>query len=255
MIGYPDSIVVQGTLKSIATHSLSHQIFSALELKERYPVLSPPSPDIIGVFETEAGYLIPEACITAHCAVAEAHGALLHYHESLLTWKSNEEQSDLVEITTTTGRYLTKKLVLTVGAWAPELYGSAINLQLRTERRVLYWFRPSNPNDFELFKVFLHVSTSSPCLVSPDPPSVHLGHRTQPRYFLWFSHAKWSSIGRCQGCCSYHRRKHLLPGDNQSNRFSRRDPSHPITALVLPSLPWLWRVGRNCHLLIHTDAR
>jgi sarcosine oxidase len=130
MIGYPDSIVVQGTLKSIATHSLSHQIFSALELKERYPVLSPPSPDIIGVFETEAGYLIPEACITAHCAVAEAHGALLHYHESLLTWKSNEEQSDLVEITTTTGRYLTKKLVLTVGAWAPELYGSAINLQL-----------------------------------------------------------------------------------------------------------------------------
>lgn len=153
MIGYPDSLVVQGTLKSIKTHSLSHQIFSATELKQRYPVLTPPSPDIIGVFETEAGYLIPEACISAHCAVAELHGAVLHYHESLLSWKSSEEQPDLVEITTTSGSYLTKKLILTVGAWAPELYGSAINLQLRTERRVLYWFRPSNPNDFESFKV------------------------------------------------------------------------------------------------------
>jgi glycine/D-amino acid oxidase-like deaminating enzyme len=161
MIGFPDSVVVQGTLNSIATHSLSHQIFSAIELKERYPVLTPPSSEIIGVFETEAGYLIPEACITAHCAIAEENGALLKYQESLLSWKQSEKQPELVEITTDAGRYLTKKLVLTVGAWAPELYGSTINLELRTERRVLYWFRPSNHNDsFKVFPLLLSISAS-----------------------------------------------------------------------------------------------
>lgn len=35
-----------------------------------------------------------------------------------------------------------KKIVLSVGAWAPQLYGSHIPLPLHVERRVLFWFEP-----------------------------------------------------------------------------------------------------------------
>jgi sarcosine oxidase len=163
MIGPADSIVVQGTLNSVRTHSLSHQILSADELHDRYPMLTPSS-DTLGIFETEAGYLVPEACITAHCAVAHSHGAVLQYHETFLSWEpvtatpshlfQFEPSQDLVEIQTTLARYQTKKLILAVGAWAPGLYGSSITLPLRTERRVLYWFRPTLPKEFEHFQVF-----------------------------------------------------------------------------------------------------
>jgi sarcosine oxidase len=165
MIGPTDSIVVQGTLNSVRAHSLSHQIFTADELHERYPMLTP-SPGTIGIFETEAGYLVPEACITAHCTMAQSHGAVLRYHETFLSWEaiaspsshvfqfgSQEKEEDLLEISTTLSRYRTKKLILTVGAWAPELYGSSINLTLRTERRVLYWFRPTLQEEHHSFQV------------------------------------------------------------------------------------------------------
>lgn len=159
MIGSPDSIVVQGTLKSINSHGLSHEIFSSSELQKRYPIFTP-SPETIGVFETEAGYLIPEACISTYCALAQSYGATLQYGESMISYRTipsdqagTTHHSDLIEITTSNGIYLTKKLVLTVGAWAPQVYGSSISLPLRTERRVLYWFRPSTPELCNSFKV------------------------------------------------------------------------------------------------------
>jgi hypothetical protein len=47
---------------------------------------------------------------------------------------------------------MTKKIVLSVGPWAPELYGDSICLPLHVERRVLYWFRP-NKGKVDDFKV------------------------------------------------------------------------------------------------------
>lgn len=167
MIGHPDSIVVRGTLASISTHSLPHQIFSSSELKQNYPVLTPDD-ETIGVFETEAGYLIPESCIETYYRHAEQNGAILHFEESLISWKTipshifefintseniENQSNELIEVTTNLTKYITKKLVLTVGAWAPEIYGSSLPFKLRIERRVLYWIEPTNSEDLELFKV------------------------------------------------------------------------------------------------------
>ena len=70
----------------------------------------------------------------------------------------NQEKKTLYEVTTTHGEgnlqtstYLTHKIVLAVGPWAPALYGSEIPVQLHVERRVQFWFQPINPN---LFKVY-----------------------------------------------------------------------------------------------------
>ena len=47
--------------------------------------------------------------------------------------------------------YLTKKIVIAAGPWAPELYGDEISTPLHAVRRVQLWFEPNNNKD--LFKV------------------------------------------------------------------------------------------------------
>lgn len=49
--------------------------------------------------------------------------------------------------------YLTKKIVIAAGPWAPEIYGDEISasLLLHAERRVQLWFEPKTNK--ELFKV------------------------------------------------------------------------------------------------------
>jgi hypothetical protein len=51
--------------------------------------------------------------------------------------------------------YLTKKIVIAAGPWAPELYGDEIStsLSLHAERRVQLWFEPKTNK--ELFKVIV----------------------------------------------------------------------------------------------------
>lgn len=163
MIGPPDSEVVRGTLVSIAQHSLPHQILSATEMKERYGVFHL-SEEEIGVWESNAGYLHPEVCIETFIALAKQHLANTHYDEKLLSYERvdptlAESQGMTLQVVTDRGKYHCKKLILTVGAWANEIYGHALpkSFPLTIERRVLFWFEPTEPDNFELhnqFKVF-----------------------------------------------------------------------------------------------------
>jgi glycine/D-amino acid oxidase-like deaminating enzyme len=165
MIGRRDSTVITGTLASIEAHKLPHQVLSAHEISARWPVFQPAA-DEIGVFEETAGYLIPENCIAAHLERAEANGADLRFEEKMISWDlvnggdgDGDGETSLYRITTSKGSYLTKKLVLSVGAWAPEIYGGMLQgsssssasqpvssalspLKLHVERRVMYWFEP-----------------------------------------------------------------------------------------------------------------
>ena len=118
--------------------------------------------------------MVPEECVNEHLNVAEENGASLRFNETVVSWSLlcptlvvvddgnlendvTKSQENLYEITTTHGingefttKYLTRKVVLAVGPWAPELYGNGIPLQLHAERRVQFWFKPK---DIELFKV------------------------------------------------------------------------------------------------------
>ena len=71
------------------------------------------SGDDIGVLEQEAGYLVPEACIRTHCALAAMHGAQLRFGEAMTAFHKHGE---LVRVVTSTGgEYWTRKLVLALG--------------------------------------------------------------------------------------------------------------------------------------------
>lgn len=157
MLGKSDSDVVKGTLASVKQHNLNHEVLTAEQIKVRFPVFQPDN-DEIGIFESEAGYLNPEKCVNAYQLMAGHFGAQLHFHESVASWKEvlHETMGVIIEVSTDSGRVVhTRKLVLAVGAWAPQVYGSVLPMDLYAERRVLYWFQPTA--HVKKFKVIYYI--------------------------------------------------------------------------------------------------
>ncbi|MEY2846005.1 MAG: hypothetical protein RL076_1551 [Chloroflexota bacterium] len=138
MIGHPDSDVIKGTLASVREHQLPHEILDAATLRRRYPALTP-TDDIVAVAERNAGYVVPEAAIRTHLRLADAHGAVLRFGETVQQWQALPTGG--VRVTTNLAQYSADHLVITPGAWAPQLL-AAMGLPLRVERRVLLWFEP-----------------------------------------------------------------------------------------------------------------
>jgi sarcosine oxidase len=149
---------------------MEHEILNSTELHARYPVFKP-NENEIAILEKDAGYLNPEACIAAYLRMASENGAELHFQEVMTSFEEETDSGDgttTVTVTTNKGVYRTRKLILTVGAWAPGLYGAAVAdiVPLRIERRVVYWFEPPTPtaaeddNNTHDFKVYLSVILS-----------------------------------------------------------------------------------------------
>lgn len=157
MIGHPDSEVVSGTLRSIKEHELSHRVLSSTEVRAEFPVFSLAEEEI-GVWEENAGYVNPELCIETYLQIAQQHHAEVHFEEKLT---SMQQEGEVVVLTTNKGQYRARKVVLTVGAWAPEMYGEAVAAQvpLHVERRVLFWFKPKLEEETQL--AYFQVNTSS----------------------------------------------------------------------------------------------
>jgi len=158
MIGKPKSEVVKGTIQSIKEHKLEHRIMSASEVRSTFPIFQL-SNDEVGVFETEAGYLHPERCIATYQQLAERHGAKLRFNEALMNWHVDKSSSETkITVRTTTDEYRTKKLILTMGAWAPTIFGDFLPspMKLQVERRVVYYFKPtSGVDEFKSIPVYL----------------------------------------------------------------------------------------------------
>ena len=138
MIGLPDSALVTGARRSAQTHRLEHEILSGADVSRRFPVLRP-EPGMIAVHEPRAGILFPEACIRAHLALAEKHGAAIHVDEPVASWRADEQG---VCVTTSRASYRAKRLVVSAGAWARELLAD-LDPPLTVERQVLFWFDPA----------------------------------------------------------------------------------------------------------------
>ena len=165
MIGRPDSDLVKGARHSAELHGLPHQIQTAAEVRERFPALHPES-DMIAVWEPRAGVLFPEACISAHRALAQRRGAQLRYQEPVTRWSPEAES---VRVFTALGDYDAKQLIVTAGAWVSSLF-SDLNLPFHIERQILFWFDPARDSGS----------------LTPDTLPVHLWQFDGRRFFYGF---------------------------------------------------------------------
>ena len=140
--GDPTGELVSGALLSARTHHLEHEVLDASALRRRYPLFEWPD-GWQGVFEKQAGWLAPELCIETHLRLAEDSGATLRFDEPVERWESTP---DGVRVSTSTGTFDAKKLVIAAGAWESQLAPS-LAPELSVERSVLLWFEPTAERD------------------------------------------------------------------------------------------------------------
>ena len=138
-LGRPSSRVVTGSLAAARKWDLPHELLTADEVRRRFPTLAP-ADDEVGVYEEVAGFVRPEAAVSAHLGLAARHGAELRFEEPVLSWSAS---SSGVSVTTAAGAYSADRLVLCPGAWAPQLLAD-LGVPLVVERQVMYWFQPSS---------------------------------------------------------------------------------------------------------------
>jgi sarcosine oxidase len=139
MIGRRGSELVSGSVRSAEEHGLPYELLDADEIRERFPPFSP-DPETVALYEKKAGFVRPEETVRAHLDRAEALGADLRFEEPVVSWEASE---DGVRVETQGGSYEAERLVITPGAWAPQLLAD-LDLPLEVERQVMCWFEPKN---------------------------------------------------------------------------------------------------------------
>jgi len=141
--GPPDSWVFKGSQKSCVDHNLPHEVLTGREINRRFPGYHLPE-ELLGVYQPDGGFLIPEDSTVAYVEAAHQLGAQIHGRETVLSW---EPEGDGVRVTTDRDQYQADSLVITAGSWNPELLPFLDGL-VTPERQVLAWLQPDAPQLF-----------------------------------------------------------------------------------------------------------
>jgi sarcosine oxidase len=137
MLGPPDSRTVQGSRASALAWDLAHTMLDAAEITRRFPAFHP-APDEIGLYEANAGFVRPEATVSAHLGLAAAAGADLRFGQRVSGWDAG---ADGVQVTVEGETLSADRLVLSAGPWAGTVL-AGLGLPLEVERQVQFWFAP-----------------------------------------------------------------------------------------------------------------
>ncbi len=142
-IGPPSSEFIAGTIQAATAHKLDHQRLSRDDLRKRFPQFRVPD-DFIGVWEPNAGFLLPEKVVAAHATLAMRHVAELHGHEPALEWSADSRG---VTVRTASAAYSARHLIICGGAWSEKVLRD-IGVRLKVTRQVLGWVQPRRPEMF-----------------------------------------------------------------------------------------------------------
>jgi len=136
MIGRRGCETVEGTYRSAQQYGLPHELLDAKQIRKRYPVFTPDD-DTIGVYEANAGYVVPDLAVRASLDLATSAGATLQFGERALEWQPTASG---VQVKTTHGTYEAGQLVISAGPWLQQFMPA---LPMRVERKILFWFEPT----------------------------------------------------------------------------------------------------------------
>lgn len=144
-IGPAEGRVAAGAQAAAEAQGLAYDMLSATAAQARFPAFRIPE-DQVCVWEADAGWLPPEACIQAHLDQARKRGAVLHSEEPVTGWHIDGTG---VQVTTTKAAYRADHLVLCAGGWIKDLL-ARLDAVLVIERQVNGWFHPqAHPAHFD----------------------------------------------------------------------------------------------------------
>lgn len=130
-----DEGILKGVLASALQHTIPIEQLSPSQAIGAYNGYLPPR-EFSAIFEPGAGCLHVEACVKAHARLARQFGAEIHEGEAITTWTPD---GDGVVVTTPTRTYRANRLIITAGAWLPQLLQN-VGLALTIHQNRLYWF-------------------------------------------------------------------------------------------------------------------
>jgi sarcosine oxidase len=139
MIGSPKSPLITGSIRSAREHQLPHEVLDCREVRRRFPPLIAAAGEV-ALYESRAGYLLPEECIRQQLSQAARYGADLHFEEPIESWTAHE-RGEGVTVTTGKRTYQAQQLIISSGAWAPQLLAD-LELPLVVTRQVMFWLDP-----------------------------------------------------------------------------------------------------------------
>jgi sarcosine oxidase len=153
MIGRPDGGLVAGTLASVRTHGLPHELLDADRMRARYPQHRLVSGEV-AVYEAAAGLLRPEDAIRAAVQRAESLGATVLRRTPV---EKVETGTQGVRVTAGGRTYQAGHAVVSVGAWLGGFL-PALQVPLTVERQVVAWFPLRTPELYspQRCPVFMH---------------------------------------------------------------------------------------------------
>ncbi|MBN4064269.1 N-methyl-L-tryptophan oxidase [Dehalococcoides mccartyi] len=143
--------VFEGSLESCLEHDIPHEVLNHKQINERFPGYQMPTGQM-GLYQKDGGFVLSERSIVAYVNAAVAAGAEVHARESVVKWESERGG---VRVYTDRAEHTADRLVITAGAWVPDMIPSLKELAV-PERQVLAWLQPEEPSLFtpETFPVF-----------------------------------------------------------------------------------------------------
>lgn len=143
----------ENTLAAARRFGIRHESLAPAEVRSRFPQFAIRDNEV-AYYEPEAGFLRPEACVSAQLALAARHGAQLRTHERVLRF---DERPSGVAIETDKGNYLAARLVVAAGPWLRELVPLKLGTRFTVTRQVQYWFEVHDAERFRAprFPVFI----------------------------------------------------------------------------------------------------
>ena len=148
---------LEDTIDAAQDFAIAHELLSTSALKQRFPQFRLQG-DEVGYFELGAGLLHPEACIEAQLDLARLSGAQIFTNERVTAISTS---SNAVDVHTERGVYSAARVIVTAGAWIPELLGKQYEHLFRIYRQMLCWFAVERKEiDYtpEHFPVFIWIT-------------------------------------------------------------------------------------------------
>lgn len=142
------------TVQSAQKHNIKHEILDNKDIEKRFPEFKIPE-DTIGYYENNAGFIIPEKCITAQIELAKRKDVDLKFNE-IVTHITNASPEN-IRIKTNKSEYSASKVILTAGSWINNFTSPEISKLFKIYRQVLFWFDVKDKSYFspERFPVFI----------------------------------------------------------------------------------------------------
>ncbi len=163
-LGRADCELIEGSTRAAVQYDIPHEVIPGREVAARFPAFRRQD-EWVGFFEPTAGYLRPEACISAMARLAIQQGATLKAHEAVQQW--TPDQRGTICVKSSRGEYHTERLIVCGGAWSTRLLTS-LSCPLTVTRQVVAWIWPPNGRNFDQQKL--------PCwAIDPNPAKQYRG--------------------------------------------------------------------------------